>query len=80
MTIHDIEKILIKGIASITSLDEASITSETPFNELGIDSMGLIEVFVFIETNFNLKLIETNIKKKDLETIRSLASFISARL
>ncbi len=80
MTIHNIENILIKGIASITSLDESSITSETPFNELGIDSMGLIEVFVFIETNFKLKLIETNIKKKDLETIRSLASFISARL
>ncbi len=80
MTIHNIENILIEGIASITSLDESSITPDTPFNELGIDSMGLIEIFVFIETNFKLKLIETNIKKKDLETIRSLASFVSARL
>jgi len=80
MTLKEIDDRLIKGIASITSLDESSITSDTPFNELGIDSMGLIEIFVFIETTFKLKLIETDIKKKDLETIRSLASFVNKML
>jgi len=42
--------------------------------------MGLVELFVFIEKNFDLKLIESNVSKENLKSIKSLASFIACEL
>lgn len=79
MTIQEIERTLIKGIGAITSQDEASIDPETPFPELGIDSLGFVEILVFIEKTFKLPLIASDLTRKDFETIRSLAAFIGKR-
>jgi len=80
MTLNDIEDKLIQGIASIISRDKSSIEADMPFHKLGIDSMGFVEVLVFIEKTFNLKLIELDLTKKDFETINSLAAFISKKI
>ena len=80
MTVKDIEQILIRGIASITSKDESSIVPDLPLHQLGIDSMGFVEILVYIEKTFKLQLIESDLTKKDFETIHSLASFISKQL
>ncbi len=80
MTVKDIEHILIMGIASITSKDESSIVPDLSLHQLGIDSMGFVEILVYIEKTFKLQLIESDLTKKDFETIHSLASFISKQL
>lgn len=79
MTSKDIEDKLIQGIASITNKDKSSIASDIPFHKLGIDSLGFVEILVFIEKTFNLQLIESGLNKKDFETIHSLASFINKK-
>jgi acyl carrier protein len=80
MTVKDIENKLVIGIASIISKDETSIKADVPFHEIGIDSLGFVEILVYIEKTFNLRLIETDLSKKDFETIHSLASFIEKTL
>ncbi len=80
MTSKDIENKLIQGIASITSRNESSIAVDMPFHKLGIDSMGFVEILVFIEKTFNLRLVESGLEKKDFETVHSLASFIHRKL
>ncbi|MBI5874535.1 MAG: acyl carrier protein [Deltaproteobacteria bacterium] len=80
MTSKEIEDRLVQGIASITSRDKSSIAVDMPFHKLGIDSLGFVEALVFIEKAFKLQLIETDLTKKDFETIHSLAAFISKRL
>ncbi len=82
MTLEQIEQKLMQGISDIVSASNAAedITPDVPLADLGIDSLGLVEIFVFIEKNFNLKLLEANLKKKALETIRSLAVFISKEI
>jgi len=80
MTSKDIENKLIQGIASITSRTESSIAVDMPFHKLGIDSLGFVEILVFIEKTFNLQLIESGLDKKDFETVHSLASFIHKKL
>ena len=80
MTSKDIEDKLIQGIASITNKDQSSIASDIPFHKLGLDSLGFVEILVFIEKTFNLQLIESGLDKKDFETIRSLAAFIHKKL
>lgn len=80
MTIQEIEKTLIQGISSIANRDVATITPEAPLHELGIDSLGFIEVLVFIEKTFTLPLIASDLTREDFETIHALASFISRKV
>ena len=80
MTIREIEEQLIQGIASITNRDASSLSVDKPFHELGIDSLGFIEILVFIEKTFKLQLIASDLTKKDFETIHALASFISGKV
>ena len=79
-TIPEIEQKLTELVASITNRDVNTIGPDTPFQELGIDSLGFVEVLVFIEKTFKLQLIASDLSKKDFETIHSLASFISRAL
>ena len=56
------------------------MATDIPFKELGLDSLGFVEVLVFIEKTFKLNLVELDLTKKDFETINSLATFISKKL
>jgi len=80
MTTEDIEGILISGVASIISLDTSKIAPEAPLHTLGIDSLGFVELLVFIEKRFTLKLIEAGLSRKDFGNIRALANRISRSL
>ncbi len=80
MTVRDIEQKLIEGISSITNREQSAIAADKPFHELGIDSLGFVEILVFIEKAFRLQLIASDLTKKDFETIHTLASFIGKKL
>ena len=80
MTVQDIEKQLIQGISSITNKDASMVAPDKPFHDLGIDSMGFVEILVYVEKTFKLQLITTDLTRKDFETIHSLASFISRKI
>ena len=78
--VEEIERTLLEGIAAILSVDKASLAADRPFHELGVDSLGLVEILVFIEKTFKLQLIQSDLTRKDFETVRSLASFIHNHL
>jgi acyl carrier protein len=80
MTKKEIEERLIDGISGILSLERSSVDADVPFKELGLDSLGFVEVLVFIEKTFNLNMVETDLTKKDFETLNSLATFLSNKL
>lgn len=80
MTVQEIENILIQGISSIKNLDVSEISSEKSFHDMEIDSLGFVEILVFIEKTFKLELIASDLTKQDFETVQSLASFISRSL
>ncbi len=80
MTVQEIESTLLEGIASIISADKESLSADQPFHELGIDSLGFVEILVFIERTFKLQLIQSDLTRKDFSTVRSLASFIQKNL
>ena len=77
MTAADIEETLIQEVAVILAVDSSTISSSAPLHTLGIDSFGFVELLVFIEKTFNLKLIESGLTKVDFQTIHLLASYIS---
>ena len=80
MTVQEIEKILIQGISSIKNLEQSDIAPDKPFHEMGIDSLGFVEILVFIEKTFKLELIASDLTRQDFESVHSLASFISRNL
>ena len=72
-----VEKKLICQIAAILSVDTKKIKPEVPLHTLGVDSLSFVELLVFIEKEFSIKLMESGLQAEDFKTISSLASRIS---
>lgn len=76
-SVKEIEELLLTEVASILTIDPASVGVDAPFQSLGLSSLGFVELLVVIEKRFELKLMETDLSRDDFETIRSLALRIS---
>lgn len=76
-TLKEIENILSQEIATILSIDSSKVIPDTPLHEMGIDSLSFVELLVFIEKTFNIKLMESGLTSENFRTVRSLASSIS---
>ena len=73
-----IEESLIREVAAILSKDPGLIEPEIPLHEMGLDSLGFVELLVVIEKKFKIKLMESGLTRSDFRTIRSLSSKIGA--
>lgn len=78
--IESIERKLVQEVATILCADAAKISVDASLPSLGLDSMGFVEILVFVEKTFGLKLIESGLTREDFQTIRSLATKISTSL
>jgi acyl carrier protein len=72
-----IQEKLIAQVASILSVDSKKIKPEAPLHTLGVDSLSFVELLVFIEKEFKIKLMESGLQAEDFKTISSLAVRIS---
>jgi len=52
---------------------------EMPLHALGVDSMRLVELFIFVETEFGLDLMNAGIEMKNIQTIKSMSGFIASK-
>jgi acyl carrier protein len=76
-SVQEIEEKLIAEVATILSVDPATVAADSPFQSLGMDSMAFVELLVAIERVFGLQLMETDLSKEDFETVSALALRIS---
>jgi len=76
--IRNIEETLINEVAAILSMDQGSVGPEVPLHEMGLDSLGFVELLVIIEKKFRIKLMESGLTRNDFRTIRSLSLKIRA--
>ena len=80
ITIESIEQQLSCDIAIITSCDENAIETNASLASLGIDSLSLVEIFITVENNYKLKLLNSNLCNDDLKSIHSLSTKIYSLL
>jgi acyl carrier protein len=80
MKAAEIEQALQNEIAVLLSKEPADLKPDQPLHTMGIDSMSFVEILLFIERTFNLRLIESGLSRQDFETIRSLALCIEREL
>ena len=78
MMISEIEQILVREISII--LGGVQVGEEVPLHELGLDSMGFVELLVFIEKKFNLKLVDSGLGQDNFKTVRALAKSIYSEI
>ncbi|MEK7270328.1 MAG: acyl carrier protein [Planctomycetota bacterium] len=71
---------LTREIAAILAVKPDTIKPDAPLHSLGIDSMGFVEILVFIEKTFNLNLMESGLDRQHFSTIRALAACVSEKL
>ena len=74
----EVERRLIAEVARSLSIEPAELTQETHLASIGINSMILVRLFVFIEGAFNINLMEAGCSRADLQDIGSLAARIHA--
>ena len=80
MTREEIARELVSGISAIAGKREAALSADTPLADVGVDSLMLVEIFVLVEKKFKLQLLESNVRKEDLQTIETLAAHIARKL
>jgi len=76
MTITQIKEKLIEQIALSVGQEPSTITSDMMLHEIGMDSLKLIELFVFIEKEFKVQVMESGISQEAIMKIESLAQSI----
>ena len=76
MTITKIKEKLIEQIALSVGQEPSTITSDMMMHEIGMDSLKLIELFVFIEKEFKVQVMESGISQEAIMKIESLAQSI----
>lgn len=79
-TPENIREQLTEEIAILMSVEPNAVRPDTELHDLGMDSMRFVELLVFIEKQFGLKLIETGLKKEDFRTVSALSQKIHGEL
>ncbi|MBN1865010.1 MAG: acyl carrier protein [Victivallales bacterium] len=67
---------LASYIEALTST-ENKISHESTFKEMGIDSISLVKILVFIEKKYGISLIGTKLGREDLATFGKLVEHIA---
>ncbi len=80
MNTQDIETALIREVAVILGIGPETVDPTRPIQDMGVDSMSFVELLIFIEKTFQLKLIQSGLKKEDFHTLQALARRIAGEL
>ena len=80
MTEQQIEEKLAGQLAALLGLEPSAVQGGAQLQALGMDSMKFVELFIFIEKEFGVELISTDMQRSDLETPQALAASIARNL
>jgi len=63
------------------SIDEKKLRNDINiFDELGIDSLGIILIITFIEKRYKIEIEQKEIVLENFESVNTLASFIEEKI
>ena len=73
MTADDVMPELKSHVAFLLGAEPASIAIDQPLHQLGLDSMGFVDLLVFIEKQFGLSLMNSGLFQDDFASLAVLA-------
>lgn len=63
-------------VAMLVGTDSAQVAMDKPLHLLGLDSMGFVDLLVFIEKQFNLSLMSSGLAQDDFASLELLTQRI----
>lgn len=76
---HSIREFLFDNY--LFGYDENELDNDTSFLEFGVlDSMGIIELIVFIENEFGIEIAYSEILPENLDTVNCVSSLIYSKM
>ena len=70
---------LAERIADLLSVDTAEIDVETPLHALGLDSLRMVEMLVFIEMQYGVDLMASALQPEDIASVSALACTVERK-
>lgn len=80
METKEIERVLIEEVSDILDVDPSAVPPERPLQELGLDSMSLMEILVFIGNKFQLQLMQSGLREGDFQSVQALSRCVAREL
>jgi acyl carrier protein len=71
---EDITNALLAFLKTSILEEDIDITAQTSFDQLGIDSLSIIELVLFIERKFQVIIPEDELLPENLNSVESLAA------
>ena len=68
---------LRERVALAVGRDTAEIAADKPLHELGLDSMGFVDLLVYIEKEFGLALLSAGLVQDDFASLAVLAERVA---
>lgn len=79
MSIKEIEESISSFVNEELVDEKHAIQPNDQFNDVGIDSHAIIQIVLFVERNYSIQWTESDLNKKNLSSIASLAEFVYDR-
>ncbi len=79
MTMEKIRMELAARITDMLSIEVAEIDLKAPLHTLGLDSMRMVEMLVFVETQYGVDLMATGLQPEDIASVSALARTIDRK-
>ena len=79
-TVDDVLLKLKEHVAFLLGVEAASLAADQPLHQLGLDSMGFVDLLVFIEKQFGLSLMNSGLSQEDFASLTVLARRIAGAL
>ena len=79
-TVDDVLLKLKEHVAFLLGADASGIAADQPLHQLGLDSMGFVDLLVFIEKQFGLSLMNSGLSQDDFASLTVLARRIAGAL
>ena len=76
LTEEEVIQKLTTHVAMLVGRDANAVASDKPLHVLGLDSMGFVDLLVFIEKQFNLSLMSSGLVQDDFISLTVLAKRI----
>jgi acyl carrier protein len=73
VTADDLVRDLLCFIRSTILADNADFSPDTPFDKVGIDSVSLLEILLYLERNFDIYIDDQQLTPENIASVRQLA-------
>lgn len=73
VSVEDVQEDLLSFIRSTILVDNAAISSDTLFSDLGIDSVAFLEILLYLERQFNVYIDDRDLTPENISSVRQLA-------